>query len=346
MMACRPLSAGALSSACRSLSVGALPALKDSLPSLHRTMALSQARPDEQQPPAKVVCWEPQPATWEPASCSKPRLPPRALAPVRVVAPLSLSQARPLYALTVEELNGFIDSTLSRLSQTGALKYLCYGGSELRRQLERPTPQFVHRVAVAINQACGFMPWIPVQWPFTHDAKLDLIWDIRIRVAAVLKTHPVDVVPLDILLCRNRERTRWFVQLMALAASKEWKNMDAALFSNRSDSGTSCGTPSCGTPSCGTPSTQLSLSSASPGRIQRAMSSASWDTPTPSSASWDTPTPMLSEEASPSSRSSGYVGIPARSASSLLSMCSRSLEAKLEWPTSPTSPAHRRRGGA
>mmetsp|Transcript_25891 Transcript_25891/g.56254 ORF Transcript_25891/g.56254 Transcript_25891/m.56254 type:complete len:339 (-) Transcript_25891:66-1082(-) len=121
----------------------------------------------------------------------------------------------------VQDADSTVQGTLSMLERSGALPHLCYSGEELARQLARPTPQLVHRVAVAIGEVSNFLASIPSDWPDDYETKLDLFWEIRIQVSFMLRLRPLDVVPLDILGCRKRDKTRWLIQLMCVAAIRE-----------------------------------------------------------------------------------------------------------------------------
>lgn len=186
----------------------------------------------------------------------------------RVVLPLPLCRAKPLDLWRPEDLDGSVEGAFTALLQLGALCHVPYNDAQTRQQLERPTPQFVHRVAVAIHAVSGFLPSVPTVWPPDWGSKVDVFWEMRVRVASVLGYHPVAVSPVDILRCRERQATRWFIQLVAVSAAREFRRVETDLFSACSGTPTEAasnwdsartwdtpaGTPGgCAVKHCGTP---------------------------------------------------------------------------------------------
>jgi len=133
----------------------------------------------------------------------------------------SPAAAKPIELWTAEDADCSVEGTLAALTRYQVHFSLAMSAEELREKILRPTPQFVWRVACAVHEATGFLPRLPSEWPTSKEEKLDLFWHIRVRVSGRLGLNPVDVSPLEVMHCRNREKTRWLLQLLAIAAAKE-----------------------------------------------------------------------------------------------------------------------------
>lgn len=143
----------------------------------------------------------------------------------RLVPPRTPPGWKPLEQWSHKDADDSVRGTAFVLLQYRQVQELDLHGHTLEDMLRRPNPKFVYQVAAVVHKATGFPAHgLPAEWPEGQDArklKLDLFWSLRFGISEILRLTPVEVSPIQILKCMEREKTRWFLQLLAIAAAKD-----------------------------------------------------------------------------------------------------------------------------